>query len=82
MNRKDLEDIIQKYQKLSSKVYPHNEEKAAYYTRIADQLKDTIDDYIDSEYFTTEEDVIDDIKEIFYVVDHFYYDEDDEDMDL
>lgn len=82
MNRKELENIIKKYRGMSSKAYPHNEEKAAYYERIANHLEDNIDDYIDSEYFTTEDDVINDIKELFSELDGFYDDEDCENMNI
>lgn len=63
-------------------MYPSNEEKAALFERIANQLEDNINDYVDSEYFTTEEDVINDIKESLDEVDNFYSEEDYENMDM
>ena len=82
MNLQELEGIIEKYRNMSERLYPSNEEKAAFYERIACQLEDTINDYVDSDYFTTEEDVINDIKELFDEVDNFYNEEDYENMDM
>lgn len=82
MNRQELEGIVEKYQELSSRTYPHNEEKASLYERIASHLDDNIEDYIDDEYFTSEKDVVNDIKELFGEIDHFYDEEDYENMDM
>ena len=82
MNLQELESIVEKYRNKSEKIYPSNEEKAALYERIANQLEDNVNDYVDSEYFTTEEDVINDIKELFDEVDNFYNEEDYENMDM
>ena len=82
MNIQELEGIIEKYRNKSEIIYPSNEEKAALYERIANQLEDNINDYVDSEYFTTEEDVINDIKESLDEVDNFYSEEDYENMDM
>lgn len=82
MKKEELDNIIEKCRELSSKLYPRNEEKAVLYERIAYQLKDNINDYVDNEYFTTEDEVINDIKESFDEVDNFYNDEDYENMDM
>ena len=82
MNRQELEGIVEKYQELSSRTYPHNEEKASLYERIASHLDDNIEDYIDDEYFTSEKDVVNDIKVLFGEIDHFYDEEDYENMDM
>ncbi len=82
MKLQDLEGIIEKYQNKSAKAYPRNEEKATLYERIANQLEDNINDYVDNKYFTTEEEVINDIKESLDEVDNFYNEEDYENMDM
>ena len=82
MKKEELEGIVEKYQELSSRTYPHNEEKASLYERIASHLDDNIEDYIDDEYFTSEKDVVNDIKEIFDEGDNFYDAEDYENMDM
>ena len=70
MNKEELQGIIEKYQRKSERVYPSNEEKAALYERIANQLEDDIETYVDNEMFSTEEDVVNDIKELFDEVDN------------
>ena len=82
MNKEELQGIIEKYQRKSESVYPSNEEKAALYERIANQLENDIETYVDNEMFSTEEDVVNDIKELFDEVDNFYDEEDYENMDM
>lgn len=82
MNKEELQGIIEKYQRKSEDVYSSNEEKAALYERIANQLEDDIETYVDNEMFSTEEDVVNDIKELFDEVDNFYDAEDYENMDM
>lgn len=63
MDKEELEKIIEKCQSLSSKYYQrNNEEKASLYERIAWQLEDDIDSYVDNESFVSEQEVIEDIK--------------------
>lgn len=82
MKKEELQGIIEKYQRKSEHAYPSNEEKAALYERIANQLENDIETYVDNELFSTEEDVVSDIKEIFDEVDNFYDAEDYENMDM
>jgi hypothetical protein len=82
MKKEELQGIIEKYQRKSEHVYPSNEEKSALYERIANQLENDIETYVDNELFSTEEDVVSDIKEIFDEVDNFYDAEDYENMDM
>lgn len=82
MNKEELQGIIEKYQRKSERVYPSNEEKAALYERIVNQLESDIDTYVDNEMFSTEEDVVNDIKSLFNEVDNFYDAEDYENMDM
>jgi hypothetical protein len=82
MNKEELNGIIEKYQRKSEDVYPSNEEKAALFERIANQLEDDIETYVDNDMFSTEEDVVNDIKSLFNEVDNFYGAEDYENMDM
>jgi hypothetical protein len=83
MDKEELEKIIEKCQSLSSKYYQrNNEEKASLYERIAWQLEDDIDSYVDNESFVSEQEVIEDIKNLIDEVDNFYDDEDYENMDM
>lgn len=82
MKKEELQGVIEKYQRKSERVYPLNEEKAAFYERIANQLENDIDTYVDNKMFSTEEDVVSDIKEMFDEVDNFYDAEDYENMDM
>ncbi len=83
MNKEELKQIVEKCQSLSSKYYQrNNEDKAALYERIAGQLEYNIDYYTDNESYTSEEDVVEDIKELFDEVDNFYDEEDYENMDM
>ena len=51
-------------------------------TQSKHQLEDDIETYVDNEMFSTEEDVVNDIKELFDDVDNFYDAEDYENMDM
>ena len=83
MDKEELEKIIEKCQSLSSKYYQrNNEEKASLYERIAWELEDDIDSYVDNESFVSEQEVIEDIKNLIDEVDNFYDDEDYENMDM
>ena len=83
MNKEELEHIVERCQSLSSRYdQRNNEEKASLYERIALQLEDDIDYYIDNESYTSEQDVIEDIKNLFDEVDNFYDEEDYENMDM
>ena len=82
MNKEELQGIIEKYHKKSERVYPSNEETAALYERIANKLEDDIETYVDIEMFSTEEDVVNDIKSLFDEFDNFYDAEDYENMNM
>ncbi len=83
MNKEDIEYIIKKYQSLSSRCCQrNNQKKAALYDRIAEQLEYDIDNYIDNDNFTSEEEIIEDIRNLFDTVDNFYDEEDYENMDM
>ena len=82
MTKEELERLVEKLERKSERLYPIDEEKAALYERIAGQLEDTIDAYVDDEFIETEKDVINDIKALFDEVDNFYDEEDYENMDM
>jgi len=83
MNKEEIEYIIKKYQSLSSRYYKRNNEgKAALYDRIAEQLEYDIDNYIGNDNFTSEEEIIEDIRNLFDTVDNFYDEEDYDNMDM
>jgi hypothetical protein len=82
MKKVELQGIIEKYQRMSENAYQSDEEKGALYERIANQLENDIDTYVDNKMFSTEEDVVDDIKGMLDDVDNFYDDEDYENMDM
>lgn len=71
MERKQIEELIEKYRRMGTQELKYGEEKCAFFDRVADQIEDCIEDYLD-ERFETETDILDDIKETFMEVDDFY----------
>ena len=47
-------------------------DKCALFDRIADQLEDDIEMYVDDDYFQSEREIIDDIMESFDEMDNFF----------
>lgn len=82
MTKEELQALVEKYKRKSDQVYPLDEEKASLYERIAGQLEDDIDNYVNDPYYSSEKEVINDIKELFDEVDNFYDEEDYENMDM
>lgn len=75
MERKQINELIEKYRKMSTQELKYGEEKCAYFDRLAGQIEESFDEYLD-DFYETEDDVINDIKESFYEVDDSYdYDE-------
>ena len=75
MERKQINGLIEKYRKMSTQELKYGEEKCACFDRLAGQIEDSFDEYLD-DFYETEDDVINDIKESFYEVDDSYdYDE-------
>ena len=71
MNRKQIDELIEKYRKLSTQELKYGEEKCAYYDRLAGQIEESFDEYLD-DFYETEEDIVNDIKEQFADVDGDY----------
>ena len=70
MNRTEIDKIIEKYRDNSEREDKYGYDKCAYFERVAGQIEDNILTYED-DFFETEEDIIDDVKESFAEVDNF-----------
>ena len=71
MDKKELIELIEKYRRMGTQELKYGEEKCAFFDRVADQIKDSIEEYVDDD-FLTEEDIIDRIKEVFDEDDNYY----------
>ena len=71
MERVQLNELIEKYRKMSTLELKYGEEKCAYYDRLAGQIEESFDEYLD-DFYETEEDIVNDIKEQFADVDGDY----------
>lgn len=71
MNRKQIDELIEKYRKMSTQELKYGEEKCAYYDRLAGQIEESLDEYLD-DFYESEEDIINDLKEQFAEVDRDY----------
>ena len=80
MEREDIEKLIEKLRHKSGQERRYGAEKCAYFERVAGQIEDDIYTYEDDR-FETEEDIIEDVNEIFNE-DDFYTEEDYENMDM
>ena len=77
MDRKQVEELIEKYRRMGTQELKYGEEKCAYYDRLAGQIEESFDEYLD-DFYETEEDIIDSINEQFADVDRDYnFDEED-----
>ena len=81
MKKENIETIIEKFKRMSGQERKYGADKCAFFERVAGQIEDNIDIYED-DYYETEEDIIDDVKESFAQVDDFYDGEDYENMDM
>ena len=71
MDRKHINELIEKYRKKSTQELKYGEEKCAYYDRLAGQIEESFDEFLD-DFYETEEDIIDSINEQFADVDRDY----------
>ena len=71
MQRVQLNELIEKYRKMSTQELKYGEEKCAYYDRLAGQMEESFDEFLD-DFYETEEDIIDSINEQFADADNFY----------
>ena len=81
MEKEKIETIIEKFKRMSGQERKYGADKCAFFERVAGQIEDNIDIYED-DYYETEEDIIDDVRESFAQVDDFYDGEDYENMDM
>ena len=76
MTQAEIQEIVAKYRQMSHQELEYGEEKCALYERIADQLEQDIDLYVDDECFQSEKEIIDDIIELFNDYDKYFNDDD------
>ena len=76
MTKEEIQEIGAKYRRMSDQELKYGADKCALFDRIADQLEQDIDLYVEDECFQTEKEIIDDIVELFDEYDSFYGDED------
>ena len=76
MTKEEIQEIIAKYRRKSDQEQKYGADKCAMYDRIADQLKQGIDLYVDDDYFQSEKEIIDDIVELFDEYDNYFEDDD------
>ena len=77
MDRKQIDEIIDSYRKKSTQVLKYGEERCAYFERVADQIEENTYDYY-APIYETEQDIIDDVKEIFAEVGEYFDEGEDE----
>lgn len=82
MTKEEITEIIEKYQELAGSTEYFNEEKAIFYDRFADYLKNN-DHFEDDDYYETEEDLIEEFREVESDIDgqweHWFPEGDDDD---
>ena len=75
MEREQIEEIIEKYQRKSSQERRYGPDKCHFFEQVADFIEDNIDEYLDDSY-ETEDEILFNVKEVFMEVDDFFDDED------
>ena len=75
MEREQIESIIEKYKRKSSQERRYGPDKCFFFERVADQIEDNIDEYLDDSY-ETEDDILFNVKEVIMEIDDIYDDED------
>lgn len=74
MDREQLEEIITKYQRMSSQERRYGPDKCDFFEQVADFIEDNIDEYLDDSY-ESEDEILFNVKEVFQEVNDFYDDE-------
>ncbi len=72
MTKDEILGIIAKYRRMSNQELKYGADKCALFDRIADQLEDDIEMYVDDDYFQSEREIIEDIMESFDEMDNFF----------
>ena len=75
MTKEEIQEIIAKYRRMSDQELKYGADKCAMFDRIADQLEQDIDMYVDDDYFQSEKEIIEDIRELFGEHDSYFDDE-------
>lgn len=76
MTKDEILQIVTRYRKKSNQELKYGADKCAMFDRIADQLEDDIDLYVDDDFFQTEKEIIDDITRLFDDYDSSFGNED------
>ena len=76
MTKEEIQEVVAKYRRMSDQELKYGADKCALFDRIADQLEQDIDLYVDDDRFQTEKEIIDDIVELFDEYDSLFGDED------
>jgi hypothetical protein len=77
MDKKELIELIDSYRKKSQNELRFGEKKCRFYDRLAGQIEESFDEYLD-DFYETEEDIINSINEQFADADGDYdFDEED-----
>ena len=71
MDKKELIELIDSYRKKSQNELRFGEKKCRFYDRLAGQIEESFDEYLD-DFYETEEDIINSINEQFAEADCFY----------
>ena len=75
MTKEEIQEIVAKYRRMSDQELKYGADKCAMFDRIADQLEQDIDLYVNDDYFQSEKEIIDDIVELFDEYDRYCCDE-------
>lgn len=81
MTKDELLEVVAKYRRMSDKEMKYGADKCALFDRIADQLEDDIEMYVDDDRFQSEREIIEDILELFDDYDSFLDDEEESEND-
>lgn len=76
MEKEQIQKIIEKYRRKSMQFRRYSDEKCAFFERVADDIEDNINIFMDDDW-ETEEEILDNVKEAFDEVDNYYDDKDD-----
>ena len=76
MTKDEILQIVTRYRKKSNQELKYGADKCALFDRIADQLEDNIEMYVDDDYYKSEREIIEDIMESFDEIDSFFDKED------
>ncbi len=75
MTKDEILGIIAKYRRMSNQELKYGADKCALFDRIADQLEDDIEMYVDDDYFQSEREIIEDITGLFDEHDKYFGEE-------